>query len=765
MKKNLTHLLNLRKVTFLSMFLLALFTFSIQAQIKATLLSESFDGSSIPAGWSTAGLGTSNWSISNTSNAGGDANEVKLYWSPQFNGISRFVTPALDLTGVDNVVFNFKHALDNYSGSHTLGIATSTDGINWNSGWTQQYGSNGTWEVQQLISTADFGSSSVKFCIYYSGNAYNINNWYFDDIVIFTQEQINAEISNILVDEFCLLGNIPISVKISNKGIETITSLTINYQINNLSTISETFSVNLNSLSNTTLEFSELLELIPGDYVLKVWISELNGNAFDGTEVEKNISVAIGTVQRNVMIEHFTSSTCGPCVATNNAMKALTNNANNIGKYCYVKYQMNWPGNGDPYYTAEGGVRRDYYGVNAVPHVVTEGGKHIGTLTQTLLDQYYNTISFIDIAGSFDVDGSVINVKVDIFPNISVTGLKLFVIVSEKETTGNVGTNGETSFNHVMMKMLPNAQGTTIDLTSGELQSFEFSQDMSSTHVEEMSDLEVAIFIQHPSQATIFNSRFANEYELHPNPIQNLQISKFSSDLNITWEAPVVNMLTPSGYKIVINGQIIEENYQSLAYTLSNAINDHYSVQITANYDEMTSVAVAKYFNSSISCNSVSNLTGVQDGHNAVLTWDAVDNAIGYIIKRNDVEIATLGTETTYTDENLEEGIYLYDVITKCSNNLESDPATVEVNMDFTSISEQNSQVTIFPNPAKDIVKISGENIEYIKIYNILGSVVKNISINDNNATISINDLQQGIYIFETKVNGEIQREKVVIQR
>ena len=40
-------------------------------------------------------------------------------------------------------------------------------------------------------------------------------------------------------------------------------------------------------------------------------------------------------------------------------MEAFCNN--NPGKYTYVKYQMNWPAPGDPYYTNEGGVRKTYY--------------------------------------------------------------------------------------------------------------------------------------------------------------------------------------------------------------------------------------------------------------------------------------------------------------------------------------------------------------------------------------------------------------------
>ena len=67
------------------------------AQNRVVLLQESFDGASMPAGWSIDAH-ESNWSVSATNNAGGQANEMHLAWSPQFNGMSRLVSPAVDLT-------------------------------------------------------------------------------------------------------------------------------------------------------------------------------------------------------------------------------------------------------------------------------------------------------------------------------------------------------------------------------------------------------------------------------------------------------------------------------------------------------------------------------------------------------------------------------------------------------------------------------------------------------------------------------------------
>ena len=97
-----------------------LLSVSVFAQTKATFINEHFDGSSMPSGWTIKGSGTSNWGISATENAGGSANEMMLYWEPQFNGTSRLCTPAVDLTGISSVVVSFKHALDNYSGSQVL---------------------------------------------------------------------------------------------------------------------------------------------------------------------------------------------------------------------------------------------------------------------------------------------------------------------------------------------------------------------------------------------------------------------------------------------------------------------------------------------------------------------------------------------------------------------------------------------------------------------------------------------------------------------
>lgn len=513
MRKNVSYLFCNGKLLCLSLLCFALCK-GLLAQNKASILSESFNGTGMPAGWTVSGLGTTNWSVSATNKAGGSANELNLNYNPSFNGTSRLVLPAVDLTGMSGVVFSFKHCLDNYSGSHTLGIATSSDGgSTWNSGWQQSYTDDGQYAVIKGIETADMGKSNVKFCIYYTGNSYNMDNWYFDDIDISTLESADVKLADILVDDISAECSLPVKFKVLNMGIDTVYSVEVNYQLDTYDIVTETFSgLNVVPFSEKILVFTSAPNVTSGSHTLSVWISKVNGSADafpDNNSKVKNVSVATQKVPRTILIEHFSSSTCGPCASMNTSMHSLVTSSVNAGKYCYVKYPMSWPGSGDPYYTAEGGVRRTYYGVSGVPSVQWEGGKSTGSPSQSLFNSLYADSAFVNIEGSFNASGKTISVTFNVTPYLSVDdNVRIYVAVCEKSTTRNVGSNGETVFHHIMMKMLPDAQGVDTALVTDQTQTYSYSKDLSSTHVEDMSDLEVAVFVQKYDTKYIFNSKF-----------------------------------------------------------------------------------------------------------------------------------------------------------------------------------------------------------------------------------------------------------------
>ena len=81
------------------------------------------------------------------------------------------------------------------------------------------------------------------------------------------------------------------------------------------------------------------------------------------------------------------------------------------------------------------------------------------------------------------------NLTIDPLVNYEA-GLVAHIVIVEKTTMGNVGNNGETEFHNVMMKMLPDASGTTLGaLATGVQVSLNETFDMDETFMETPNDL------------------------------------------------------------------------------------------------------------------------------------------------------------------------------------------------------------------------------------------------------------------------------------
>ena len=772
-----------------------LFATATMAQNRAVLLQESFDGATMPTGWSISAQ-PNNWSVSATNNAGGEANEMHLAWSPQFNGMTRLVSPAVNLTGINSVVFSFKHALDNYSGSNTIGIATTSDGgTTWNEAWSQGYNTSNSWTVSQEINTPDMGQANVQFCIFFNGSSYNINDWFFDDIMVFTLENLDLSISSVTLPDFIGSGEAALGIKVFNFGATTVTSVEASYTIEGMSPVTETFSVNIPSLGTETLNFNTTTNLSPGSYNVAYSLNLVNGqqdDVLDNNTYEKAVSVAIGAAERIPMIEHFSSSTCGPCVSVNTAMLTFCNN--NAGRFTYTKYQMNWPGNGDPYYTEEGGTRRTYYGVSAVPQCFLDGeDQGYAAIQQGVFDQHAERTAFMDIRGSFSMEGNVITVKADIMPYIDADA-RVFVSVNEKETHNNVGGNGETSFHHVFMKMLPDAQGTTVSFTATENQHLEFTQDMSGTHVEEMSDLEVSIWVQNYATKEMFNSHFAYEYtDVHPYPVENLTLTEAAAPRGMfeaTWNAPANG--NPIGYDVYVNNELVAESITETEYAFEGDPDMFYVVGVVALYpEEKSSVKVV-----AVVTENLQDMGLYIPGSPYVeLTVDEPEADVfvtnGNYASHNRIEITAI-TESNPTDEQyliiepatelpvvIEEGEEFHfnispnaavgrsvaETAVKVESNDGEVVYYVTVDGELLSISEISSTAKVYPNPANDQVRIeSAKGIESVMVYNMMGVLVETIPANSMMLNVNLSQYSDGTYFFNSRQSdGTVSNQRVVV--
>jgi len=490
-----------------------------------------------PTGW-TIDAYASNWSSSSSANAAGTAPEGHFYWSPEINGTTRLISPYYDLTGVTHLMITFKHALSHYSGAYTIGVATRTGTGTWNTVWSMVnptasfYGAS----VGADITNADLGSSQFQFCFFFSGASYNLNDWWIDDAILYEPCAVDAKMTSNNVEIYIPSGNTNIVGTIKNFGYTPITGLTVNYKIGSAGTPQSTVLTGLNIAPGANYNFSctQPWAATPGTYDVITWISDVNTAGIDCNQVNdtvhKSIGVATQTTTRKPVFEEFTSSTCAPCASFNSSTFNPFITANG-SQFSLIKYQMNWPGDGDPYYTAEGGVRRGYYGVSGVPDLYVDGRSSGSTATTMLneLNADKAKATFFIISGlTPSVGGNSVSIPLTITPY--VTGaFKLHVVVVEKTTTGNVGTNGETSWKSVMMDMVTTGAGETINFTAGTDYTHTYTADMSSTFVEEMSDLHVVVMVQEYSTKEIYQSAesdiaagIADAYEsnvsIYPNP-------------------------------------------------------------------------------------------------------------------------------------------------------------------------------------------------------------------------------------------------------
>ena len=117
--------------------------------------------------------------------------------------------------------------------------------------------------------------------------------------------------------------------------------------------------------------------------------------------------------------------------------------------------------------------------------------------------------------------------------------------------------------------------------------------------------------------------------------------------------------------------------------------------------------------------------------------------------------------EPLYFDitENTKENIYI--TFTIVVNEISSDVIYQSINS-----LENYSKISIFPNPAKDIIHINNTELSQyqVDILNVNGELVKSSKSNSQNTTIEVSDLSAGLYfILINDEKGNTTKRKVVI--
>lgn len=415
--------------------------------------------------------------------------------------------------------------------------------------------------------------------------------------IVSTMAIVDNEImlSSLEMEPYVILGDsMEIKGTVRNNGILPLTSFKLSYEVDGISVGTDTIT-GINVPTNMTYSFSHSKYFTPDStrtYDLKIIVSEPN----DSTDVESNneMSITLGVftrlINKVVLHEVFTSSTCGPCYAGNYYLDNVLNHVEYDDWAC-VKYQYSFPGTGDPYYTAECGTRATFYGgVNSVPSFFGDGTLSMNPSSYTVNN--FNTLAAVragaSMTGTSTMDSpssKTISLRATITPVMSAatsdnSNLRFFAAIVEKRTVNNVKSNGETEFHYVLKKFMTGVNGdklgegeTTGLVLDEETQvnySYTFNGDYrlpsnagspinhSTEHsVEIFQNLMVVYWLQDIVTKEVYQAGKAEPYEgtivnIVDRETQNVIISVFpnpaTDQLNIISSVPfskisIVNML------------------------------------------------------------------------------------------------------------------------------------------------------------------------------------------------------------------------------
>ena len=164
-------------------------------------------------------------------------------------------------------------------------------------------------------------------------------------------------------------------------------------------------------------------------------------------------------------------------------------------------------------------------------------------------------------------------------------------------------------------------------------------------------------------------------------------------------------------------------------------------------------------------CDAVQNLNGEQNQNAIELNWEAANDADFYEIYRGTRYLGNT-TETTFTDDyELTNGTaYLYNVqVIYFDETCVGKLASTEVTFSTESVEENEIiNVSVFPNPNNGEFTVKCDNMNRITIYNVIGSVVKDIEVNTDSFVIE--GLNSGVYFVNIKNTDSNIIKKVVVR-
>lgn len=192
----------------------------------------SYTPGQLPVGWSIMGEPSENWTVEMDNGAGGEIPELWFNWQPNFDGVSRIMSPYIDIMGNTNLRLVFRQMLVNYpiGSTELIGVDITTDGgTSWIALWENTIGYIDLEAAEyELGFSIDPGVEGINIAFRFEGSSTNINQWKIDDVLL-TPALENDLQAGALAGSIVIASEEPntFTLEITNTGSQTQTDYTV----------------------------------------------------------------------------------------------------------------------------------------------------------------------------------------------------------------------------------------------------------------------------------------------------------------------------------------------------------------------------------------------------------------------------------------------------------------------------------------------------------------------------------------------------------
>jgi len=302
------------------------------------------------------------------------------------------------------------------------------------------------------------------------------------------------------------------------------------------------------------------------------WVSDQN----HGNDTLYQPTTFYAGVNKKILFEAHTSTTCAPCASQNPALDLFVQER--FDSIVPIKYHVWWPALGDPMYglnIPQARVRTHYNSISAVPTLQIDGVlQQVSNYTtlSNLLTPYNNrralaspiAITVTDTRLPGDTIKAIINVQiVSLLP--SNIDYRLRVVGLERTITYSTppGSNGETVFHDVFRRMYPSTNGIQINTAVGNY-VYEVRYKRESVWIDSM--MYSAVLIQDENTHEVINcNKSRNFYDNAEKKLQAVSDNSMEKSSPLLTETPAV--LVSGGIQV----ETMEKTVPPLGWSIINS--------------------------------------------------------------------------------------------------------------------------------------------------------------------------------------------------